>query len=364
MRFLISSIAVLAAALAPIGADADSIDDLVKAELKRQGVPGATVAVVKDGKVVKAEGYGFANVELQAPANRNTVYQSGSVGKQFAAMAAMILKEEGKLKLDDPVSKFLPETPDSWKPITVRHLLTHTSGIPEYTNLIDLTKNYTEAELLKKACSLPRQFPPGKHWSYSNTGYAVLGFLLLKAAGKFYGDCLDEKVFKPLSMKTARIINEAAIIPNRSAGYQYSFTTLKNQSWVSPTLNTTADGSLYVTIDDMIQWDAGLAAGRLISKESYDEMWTPVKTSDGKKQSYGFGWVVDSLNGRRRHSHGGAWQGFTTYIVRFPDDKLTVVVLTNCAPSPALLPGSNPGRIADGIVKIIAPELAGPPAKK
>jgi D-alanyl-D-alanine carboxypeptidase len=343
--------------VASLAASADSIDDYIRAEMKRQGVPGLSLGVVKDGQVVKAEGYGFSNLEHQVPATRKTVYQSGSVGKQFSAMAAMLLKEEGKLKLDDPVSMFLPGTPDSWKPITVRHLLTHTSGIPEYTRLMDLTKNYTEEELLTKACSLPLEFKPGEKWSYSNTGYAVLGFLMSKAAGKFYGDYMKEKIFKPLGMETARIINEADIIPNRAAGYQYSFMKLKNQSWVAPTLNTTADGSLYLTIDDMIKWDAALAAGKLVSKESYDLMWTPVKTPDGKENKYGFGWMIEKSKGKRRLHHGGSWQGFTTYIDRRPEDKITVIVLTNCAPtSIRLLPGSAPWIIAQKITTTLLPE--------
>jgi len=347
----------LAALLTTSVASADSIDDVIRAEMKRQGVPGLSLGVVKDGRVFRAEGYGFANVELQVPATRKTVYQSGSVGKQFAAMAAMLLKEEGKLKLDDPVSKYLPGTPDAWKPITIRHLLTHTSGIPEYTRLIDLTKNYSEEELLKKAFSLPLDFQPGEKWSYSNTGYAVLGFLMSKAAGKFYGDYMQEKIFKPLGMETARIINEADIIPNRAAGYQYSFMKLKNQSWVAPQLNTTADGSLYISIDDMIKWDAALAAGKLVSKESYDLMWTPVKTPDGKENKYGFGWMIEKSKGKRRLHHGGSWQGFTTYIDRRPEDKFTVIVLTNCAPTPMpILPGSAPWVVAQKITSILLPE--------
>ena len=156
------------------------------------------------------------------------------------------------MKLEDPLSKHLPDTPEAWKDVTVRHLLTHTGGIKEYTGVVDLKKDYTEDELLKAAYKFPLDFPPGEKWRYSNTGYVVLGILVSKVAGKFYGDFLKERVFTPLDMKTARIISEPDIIPNRAAGYRFAGDALKNQDWVSPGLNTTGDGSLYVTVDDMI----------------------------------------------------------------------------------------------------------------
>src|SRR5262252_9118810 len=171
MRPIFAAVVLLVAVPAPVFAD--PIDDFVRAEMKKQQVPGLTLAVVKDGKVVKAEGYGLANVEHQVPAKRETVYQSGSVGKQFTAFAAMLLVEDGKLKLDDPVSKYLPDTPEAWKDITVRHLLTHTAGIREYTRSLDLHKDYSKDELLKKAYTFEPEFAPGEKWKYSNTGYAV-----------------------------------------------------------------------------------------------------------------------------------------------------------------------------------------------
>lgn len=339
--------------VAPAPALADPIDDFVRAEMKKQQVPGLTVAVVKDGTLAKVESYGLANVEHQVPAKRETVYQSGSVGKQFTAMAVMLLLEDGKLKLDDLISKHLPDVPEAWKDVTVRHLLTHTAGIKEYTGAVDLRKDYTEDELLKQAYTFALDFPPGTKWQYSNTGYAVLGILVSKVAGEFYGDFLKKRVFTPLEMKTARIINDVDIIPNRAAGYRFVRGELKNQQWVSPTFNSTADGSLYVTIDDMIKWDAALTARKLLKKDSYDLMWTPVKTTDGKEHGYGFGWSLGEVNGHKRIHHGGAWQGFTSYIDRYPDDKLTVIVLANLAP-----PRSKPGVMAEGIAALQVPELA------
>ncbi len=340
---------------------ADAVDEYVRAEMKRQKVPGLSLAVVHGGKVVKALGYGLANVEHGVPARRETVYQSGSVGKMFTAAAVMLLVQDGKLKLDDPIGKHLGGAPASWKAVTVRHLLNHTAGVKEYTRSLDLRVDYSEGQLLKKAFEFPIEFAPGTKWKYSNTGYAVLGILASRVAGRFYGDFLKERLFTPLGMKTARIISEADIIPHRAAGYRLVKGELKNQEWVSPTFNSTGDGSLYLTVDDLVRWDAGLDEKKVLTAKSLQEIWTPAKTADGKSTGYGFGWAVDEVNGHRRHSHGGAWQGFTTYFARYPDDRLTVIVLTNLAPGRQ---GSNPGKIAAEVVARYVPALAVKAKKK
>ncbi|PYP99407.1 MAG: hypothetical protein DMF82_24930, partial [Acidobacteria bacterium] len=163
--------------------------------------------------------------------------------KQFTASAIMTLVEDGRLKLDDPITTHLANSPEAWKAITVRHLLTHTSGIPDYTEgTIDLRRDYTEDELAKLAFGLKLEFAPGSRWNYSNTGYLMLGVLVHRASGRFYGDVLRDRVFMPLGMKTARIISEEDIVPHRAAGYRLVGGELKNQEWVAPKLNTTADG--------------------------------------------------------------------------------------------------------------------------
>lgn len=349
-RALLTVVALL---LAAGGVRADAIDDLVQAEIKRQKIPGAAVAVVHQGKVVKAAGYGFANLEHQVPVKRETVFQSGSVGKMFTAAAVMLLVEDGKLTLDDPVGRHLPGAPAAWTGVTVRHLLTHTGGIREYTSVLDLRKDHTEDQLLAKAFAFKTAFDPGAKWQYSNTGYAVLGVLVSKVSGRFYGDLLAERVFRPLDMKTARIISEADVIPNRAAGYRLAKGEWKNQEWVAPKVNTTGDGSLYLTLDDYIRWDAALGTDGVLKKASWEQIWTPAKLADGKDTGYGFGWQLGSVNGHRRTHHGGAWQGFTTYFDRYPDDRLTVVVLTNLA-----APASNPGKIASAVAAVPVPELA------
>jgi CubicO group peptidase (beta-lactamase class C family) len=336
--------------------DTARVDDYVKAEMQRQRIPGLSLAVIKDGQIVLAKGYGLANVEHQVPAKPETIFQSGSMGKQFTATAVMMLMEEGKLSLGDKITKYFTDAPASWQNITVRHLLTHTSGTTDYPNDFDFRRDYTEDELFKRAAAIPLAFQPGEKWSYSNLGYVMLGILIHKVSGKFYGDFLQERVFHPLGMTTARIISEADIVPNRAAGYRLVKGELKNQDWVSPTLNTTADGALYLTVYDMAKWDAALYTEKLLKRSSLQQMWTPVKLNSGKTQDYGFGWGFGEVNGHHIIEHGGAWQGFKSHIARYVDEKLTVVVFANLAQA-------NPGKIAHGVAAIYNPELAPPRPK-
>jgi len=345
-----------------------SVDDYLAQEMKAQHIPGLALGVYRNGEIVKAQGYGLANVELNVPVKPETIFQSGSVGKQFAATAVMMLVEEGKVGLDDAITKYFPGAPDTWNNIKVRNLLSHTSGLAEYesdertgpSGPFYLRLDFTEDELLKKAEALPFDFQPGEKWSYRNTNYLLLGFLIRKVTGEFYGDYLQERIFKPLGMNATRIISEADIIPNRAAGYQLVKGELKNQDWVSPTFNSTADGALYFTVLDLAKWDAALCTEKLVKKSSLDQMWTVAKLNDGKpnKSNYGFAWTIDQMNGHRVIEHGGAWQGFTTYIARYVDDKLTVVVLTNLDSA-----NSNPGRIAHHVAGLYVPALMPPELK-
>lgn len=325
-------------------AAADRIDQFVQAEMRQQHIPGLALLVARDGKTVRAQGYGLANVELQVPVKPETLFQSGSVGKQFTATAVMMLVEEGKVRLDDPISLYLKDGPSAWNQVTVRELLSHTGGFTDYPKDFDLRKDYTEPELLKIVAGIPLAFEPGTNWSYSNLGYLTLGILIHQVTGQFYGDFLQERIFQPLGMKTTRIMSEADIIPNRSSGYQLVKGELKNQDWVSPTVNTTADGSLYFSILDLAKWDAALYTEQLLKRSGLEQMWTPVKLKNGQPNSghYGFGWFIENIGGKRVVRHEGEWQGFTTFITRHVDDKTTVVVLTNLA-------SDKPDRIAEHV---------------
>jgi CubicO group peptidase (beta-lactamase class C family) len=315
--------------------------------MEKHKIPGLAILVSRDGHPIRAQGYGFSNVELQVPVKPETVFQSGSMGKQFTATAVMMLVEEGKVHLDDSLTKYFPEAPPTWKQVTVRNLLSHTGGFTDYPRNFDFRRDYTEADLIKIVEKIPLAFPPGTKWSYSNIGYLTLGLLIHRVTGKFYGDFLQERIFVPLGMSTTRIISEADIIPNRAAGYRLLKGELKNQEWVSPTINTTADGSLYLSILDLAKWDAALYSEQLLKRSSLDQMWTVVKLNNGTPNSgnYGFGWDIETKDGHKCIGHGGSWQGFRTHISRYVDEKLTVVVLINQA-------DASPGPITDHIAEM------------
>lgn len=326
------------------------VDNFIKTEMARLLIPGVSLAVVQDGKRLILKGYGLANIEHNVPVKPETIFQSGSVGKQFTSMAVMLLVEEGKIGLDDRIGKYIGDAPKGWANVTVRHLLTHTGGFTDYSNDFDFRKDYTEEDILKIIKDTPLAFEPGKRWQYSNFGYVTLGIIIRKVSGQYYGDFLGERVFKPLGMSTARVINEADIVPNRAAGYVRIKGEVKNQSWVSPSINTTADGSLYLTALDMLKWDEALSSGKLLSKNGYEAMWSPVMLNDGKFYPYGFGWAVKPVNESRLIEHGGAWQGFKSFIAKFPDQKLTIILFAN-------LENMDPTKMAHGVAQIIDPAL-------
>lgn len=325
----------------------DAASNYIRSEMERQHIPGLALLVSRGGKIVQSQGFGLANVELQVPVKPETIFQSGSVGKQFTATAVMMLAEESKIQLDDPLTKYFSDAPASWKEVTVRELLSHTAGFGDYPKDFDFRKDWTEPELLKLVESIPLAYPPGTKWDYSNLGYLTLGILIHHLTGEFYGDFLQQRIFQPLGMETTRIISEADIVPNRAAGYRLVKGELKNQEWVAPAINTTADGSLYFSVLDLSKWDAALYGDKLLKRSSLEQMWTPAKLTNGQpnKEGYGFGWFIGERHGHRVIGHDGAWQGFESAIARYVDDHLTVVVLAN-------LEEAEPGEIAEKVAEI------------
>ncbi|HET7442960.1 MAG TPA: serine hydrolase domain-containing protein [Terriglobales bacterium] len=346
----------------------EQVDPYVRSEIQKQRIPGLALGVYRAGEIIKAQGYGLANVELSVPVHPDTIFQSGSVGKQFTATAIMMLVEEGKLGLDDSIRKYFPEAPATWQNVKIRNLLSHTSGLGEYESdertkpggPINMRADYTEDQLVKIIETFPLDFQPGEKWAYRNTNYVLLGVLIHKLTGQFYGDFLQQRIFKPLSMTSTRIISEADIIPSRSAGYRLVKGELKNQEWVSPTMNSTADGALYFNVLDLANWDAALYTEKLLKRSTLDQMWTIARLNNGKENSdnYGFAWAIDKMNGHTVLEHAGAWQGFTTYIARYINDRLTVVVLTNLDSA-----HSNPKTIAHHVAGFYDPDLTPPELK-
>ena len=356
MKFTTILLVALLLAAAPLVAQPNpsaKIDRYVQAEMHRQKIPGLSLAVIRNGRITILKSYGLANVEHGVPVKPETVFQSGSIGKQFTAAAVMLLVQEGKISLEDEITKFFPAVPTSWGKITIRHLLNHTSGLGDFPPEIDLRRDYSEDEYFESLKKTPLAFEPGTKWDYSNAGYASLGILIRKVTGKFYGDVLQEMMFQPLGMSTTRVISEADIVPNRAAGYRLVNGELKNQEWVSPSTNSTADGSLYFTILDLAKWDAALYTDKPLKHATLTEIWKPTTLSDGQRKPYGFGWHTDTIHNRRVVYHGGAWQGFKSSIIRFLDDRLTIIFLANSWET-------NDIRLTRGLAALFYPEFALP----
>ncbi len=335
---------------------ADSVDDYVRAVMEAEKIPAVSIAIVRDGVALKTQGYGLANVELDVPATADTIYQSGSTAKQFTAAGILLLAEDGRLSLDDRLSKHFPDGPSSWHRVTIRQLLTHTSGMKDYEGRrdIDLRRDYDEKDLLEVMMGLPLEFEPGTQWSYSNSGYVTLGLLTSKLAGKHWSEFQAERLFEPLGMNTARVISEKDIVKNRAAGYELDDAgELKNQDWVAPSLNRIADGAIYYTVKDLVAWDAALREGTFLKPASFQAWWAPVQLANGTSFPYGFGWFVTEQRGERVIEHGGSWQGFRAAIARYLDQSLTVIVLAN-------LSTARPETMAHAIAGMVQPKLSLP----
>jgi D-alanyl-D-alanine carboxypeptidase len=335
-------IALLVRLGAPILVKADKIDDYITGQMQRLHIPGVSLAIVRVGRITKAQGYGFANLELKAPATKDTVYEIGSTTKQFTAAAIMMLVEDGKVHLDDLITKYFPEAPQAWRDITIRHLLTHTSGIQNHVAIphwLDVFKTNlafettpTRDELLKMFFKLQLEFQPGETWAYDNTGYYLLGIVIEKASGKSYWQFLDDRIFKPLAMNATRSSDPQPIVPNRAAGYEWKSDHFENRPVLLPAIAFSA-GSLLSTVGDMTKWDAALYSEKLLAKSSFDQIWAPAVTKNRADApfNYGFGWFIDNYRGHRLVQHSGGTPGFSSVIYRFLDDKLTIIILTNHA---------------------------------
>ena len=333
------------------------IDQAVREAMANSKIPGLGLGVVKDGEVLIAKGYGTARLENDVPATERTMFQSGSVGKQFTAAGIMALVEEGKLNLDQSITTVIEEVPQSWQPITIRHLLTHSSGVPDYTSDgFDYRKDYSNEDFVRMASELELEFAAGTRWNYSNTGYVMLGIIIQRLTGEPYWDYLRERIFDPAGMKTIRIISESEIVPKRARGYVPQPAGWRHARWVAPILNTTADGAMLMNVLDMIAWDRAVRNRTVLSEESWEQILSAMVLNSGNTHPYGFGWFFSEVNGHPINEHSGAWQGFTSQFMRYPADDLSVIVLSNARSFGTL-------QIASAVAALLDPELRppGPP---
>lgn len=298
-----------------------------------QGVqPGITVAIIRDGKVLHEASFGYADIEKKVPITTNTAFRLASVSKQFAAMAIMILEEDGRLSYDDPIGKYVPEL-GVYEDVTIRHLLQHTGGLPDYYDVIDssagMPTNQDAAELLGKIAHA--DFAPGERYEYSNPGYDMLGPIVAAASGMSFADFVEQRIFVPSGMKNSLVYDDSLLeVRNRAFGYEPDDDGFKANDY-DPLNTIIGSGSIYSTINDLIQWDKALYGEALVSQKTLDLAFTSGTNNSGESLDYGFGWGIDSFAGHKRVRHGGSWVGFRTHIARIPDLKFTVIMLSNRA---------------------------------
>lgn len=345
---------LLLSALLSTAAHADPVDDLVAAEMERSKTPGVAIAVVDEGRLARVQSFGQADIEHGVPVHPDTMFKIGATGMQLTAAAVMLLVEDGKIELDAPVKRYLSGVPAKWAKVTVRQLLDHTSGLPATPNG-DFRAEYTNAELLDIIGSQDINSPAGARWRFSYAGYIVLGFMIEEVTGEHWTKFMDRRIFKPLGMQSARGIDEMAIIPNRSTGYELREKGLRNAEWISQTANSTADGSLYLSVLDYAAWANAVSQRRLLSAKSWDILAKKASLGDGQSCAYVPGWSTDRQGKQVTWSQAGSWQGFQTYTLRYPGRDLTVVVYANGEKADARY-------LARSIAGLTDPALAGAPA--
>ena len=343
--------------LLPASARSDEIPERLSAYMdaaaKEENFSGS-VLVAKDGEILLARGYGLANLEHEVPNTPETKFRLGSITKMFTATAILLLQERGKLKVEDAVGKHLPGSPKAWEEVTIHHLLTHTSGIPSYTDDPSYAKSMTKPEtvdsMIARFKDKPLEFEPGSKFHYDNSGYFLLGAIIEKVSGKSYEDFLREAIFQPLEMKDTGYDRPATILPKRASGYDRRGEGLVNAPYLDMN-QPYAAGSLYSTVRDLLKWDRALEAGRPLSKERMAAMFTPFK------DNYAYGWSIGDYKGHKQVGHGGGINGFMTDLKRFTEEGVCVAVLCNVVPS-------NPSKVSRDLATIVFGETVALPGSR
>ena len=320
-----SVVIVLVMATTAAAQDVSRIDQLVQSFVPSGKFMGS-VLIARGNELVFNKGYGSANLEWNIPNSPSTKFRLGSLTKQFTAASILLLEERGKLRVDDPVKKHLSDAPAAWDTITIFNLLTHTSGIPNFTGFPEYRSlepfPSTTEKIVARFRDKPLDFQPGEKWSYSNSGYVLLGYLIERITGGSYEQFVQENIFAPLAMKDSGYDSNSAVIRNRAAGYAPGPNGPANAGFVHMSIPHAA-GALYSTTEDLLRWQQGLFGGKLLTAASVQKMTTPFRND------YAFGLIVNTANGHKVISHNGGIEGFNTYLAYYPDDKLTVVVLAN-----------------------------------
>ena len=332
-------------AVSPASPDVHRMKQLVQFYVSGKRFMGS-VLVARGHEVLLDEAYGLANVERRVPNSPATKYQLGSLTKQFTAASILLLEERGKLNVNDAVKEYMSDAPPAWDRVTIFNLLTHTSGIPDFTSLPGWPSierfSYTPQKLVALFRDRPLDFQPGEKYSYSNSGYVLLGYLIERISGERYAQFVKDNIFTPLGMRASGYESNPAAVLHRASGYSVSGSALVNASFVDTTFLFSA-GGLYSTTEDLLRWETGLFGGKVLSAESLPKMTTPFK------DDYAFGLFAVTLSGHKVIDHAGGTEGFSTALFYYPDDQLTIVVLANQN-------GEAPIQIATNLAAIVHAE--------
>jgi CubicO group peptidase (beta-lactamase class C family) len=309
------------------------MDERIQAEMTTNNIPGVLIGVASRGRLLHVQSYGLADVEHRVPVSDSTVFEIGSISKQFVAAAVMLLVEEGRVGLDDGIHEYLHDLPGEWLAVTVRQLLTHTSGIPDYEEIQTYEAyrfRFTPEEIIRVAHSRPMDFEPGTGVYYSNTGYFLLSLMVERLEGRPLGQVLRSRIFGPLGMNQTRMVDPEDIIPHRASGYWVDKTGdhLMNRD-PTQTASTLGAGGLVSSVHDMAKWDEALNGNRVLSDASKSLMWTSAVLPSGDETGYGFGWRVGEYRGHPSVSHGGMVAGFVADFTRLLDQDLAIIVFAN-----------------------------------
>jgi len=320
-------------ALQSPAAEAARVEAIVQRTMRQPGAVAVSVAVARGAEMLYEKATGFADLEFAISADEQTLFRIGSVTKQFTAAAILKLAERDKLSLDDPLTQFLPDYPTHGQEITLRHLLTHTSGVPSYTDLgpkwqVSIARELPHDELVALWKDLPLEFAPGEKWKYSNSGYYLLGMVIEKVSGQDYATFLRETFFDPLKLTRTRYDSNRDVILNRAQGYAFEKDTFFNDDLLGMS-QPGAAGALVSTAGDLVRWQQALVGGRAVSAASYEEMTLPFLLASGRETSYGLGLQLDTQAGQRCVWHGGGINGFNSVLMYFPDASLHVAVISN-----------------------------------
>ncbi|MGV3614296.1 MAG: serine hydrolase domain-containing protein [Fimbriimonas sp.] len=319
-------LAALAAALA-VPASADRVDDFLRGRMAGAKIPGAILLVSRDGKPIRVGTYGLANLETTAPVRRDTAFEIGSVSKQFTAAAVLLLVDEGKLGLDEPIGKYLPDAPEKWRPLTLRQVLSHTAGLKDTMQSPDDAK-FRQEDYLKKLGALGFDFEPGTSWSYSNMGFNLASMVVEKVSGERFPQFMAKRVFGPLGLKDTRLTDPEIVVPNRARGYTWTGKEWRNMSASYPQTLMGA-GAVLSTADDVARWNQALLTGKLLKPASLAEFFRPVDLKDGSTVPYALGWFINQDQGRPLWEHGGNTLGFSCSNLVLPKERVSIIVLTN-----------------------------------